>query len=58
MCFIKMSILGEIKHIFSWKVLRQVKGGKIHVNSDKYFVNNQILLLHLILINLDDSNLQ
>lgn len=58
MCFTKMSILGEIKHISSWKDLRQVKGGKIHVNSDKYFVNNQILLLHLILINLDDSNLQ
>ena len=51
-----MSRLEEIKHIFFWKVLQQVKGGKI--NADKHFVNNQILLLHLFLTNLDDSNLQ
>ena len=51
-----MSCLEEIKHIFFWKVLQQVKGGKI--NADKHFVNNQILLLHLFLTNLDDSNLQ
>lgn len=42
---------------FLWKVLHQVKGGKI--NADKhFFLNNQILLLHLFLTNLDDSNLQ
>jgi len=56
MSFTKMSRLEEIKHIFFWKVLQQVKGGKI--NADKHFVNNQILLLHLFLTNLDDSNLQ
>lgn len=56
MSFTKMSRLEEIKYIFFWKVLQQVKGGKI--NADKHFVNNQILLLHLFLTNLDDSNLQ
>jgi len=48
--------LWEIKLIVFSKVLQQVKGRKI--NAEKHFVNNQILLLHLFLTNLDDSNLQ
>ena len=55
MHFIKMSILGEIKHIFFWMVLATSQDT---IKADKYFVNNQILLLHVILTTLDDSNLQ
>ena len=45
MHFTKMSVLGEIKHIFLDGFAKSQRQEDT-IEADKYFVNNQILLLH------------